>query len=149
MTVRRFTTTTRVSTRDLARGARGSVEAVTLFYHLNRTGYNGLCCFNQLGRFNVPFGRHARINYVSDFAPYRADLTGWRFMTGNMEGVPVTPSDFIHADPPYDVEFTKYSKDGFGWSYRIRTAEWLARHQGPVTLMNQTTDRIVELYTRL
>ena len=48
-----------------------SAEAAALFYYLNRTGYNGLCRFNRQGRFNVPFGRHVRINYVRDFAAYQ------------------------------------------------------------------------------
>ena len=57
--------------------------------------------------------------------------------------------DFVYADPPYDVPFTQYSKDGFGWHEQERAAEWLARHPGPVILANQATDRIIALYTRL
>ena len=133
----------------LDEGRESSAEAAALFYYLNRTGYNGLCRFNQHGRFNVPFGRHARINYVRDFAAYRTALSGWRFMSGDVEEVPVTPRDFIYADPPYDVEFTQYSKGGFGWSHQVRTATWLAKHPGPVVLTNQATDRIVRLYTGL
>src|SRR5882672_10233546 len=38
-------------------------EAASLFYYLNRTCFNGLCRFNSKGQFNVPFGRHASINY--------------------------------------------------------------------------------------
>src|ERR687896_413085 len=41
-----------------------------LFYYLNRTGYNGLCRFNQQGKFNVPFGRYKRIDYRKDFTGY-------------------------------------------------------------------------------
>ena len=56
--------------------------------------------------------------------------------------------DFVYADPPYDVEFTHYSKDGFGWDQQVRTAEWLAAHRGPVVLSNQATPRITSLYAR-
>ena len=38
---------------------------------------------------------------------------------------------------------------GFDWAAQVRTAEWLARHPGPVVLTNQATDRIVELYDGL
>jgi hypothetical protein len=45
----------------------------------------------------------------------------------------------LHGDPPYDVEFTSYSKGGFSWEDQQRTAEWLSKHQGPVVLV--TSDR--------
>lgn len=31
-------------------------------------------------------------------------------MSGDFESLPVKSSDFIYADPPYDVEFTQYAK---------------------------------------
>jgi len=57
--------------------------------------------------------------------------------------------DFIYADPPYDVEFTSYSAGGFSWDDQVRTAEWLAKHRGPVLLSNQATSRITRLYRQL
>ena len=54
--------------------------------------------------------------------------------------------DFVYADPPYDVEFTSYSKGGFAWEDQVRLVKWLANHPGPVVLSNQTTERIVKLY---
>jgi DNA adenine methylase len=41
------------------------------------------------------------------------------------------------------------AKGGFGWNEQKRTAEWLAKHKGPVILVNQATERIVELYAGL
>jgi DNA adenine methylase len=61
----------------------------------------------------------------------------------------LAPDDFVYADPPYDVEFTQYSKESFGWDEQVRLAKWLARHRGPVVLSNQRTERIVELYSGL
>jgi DNA adenine methylase len=135
--------------RLLAVGRGKSREAAALFYYLNRTGYNGLCRFNRDGAFNVPFGRYARIGYERDFSPYRGAFAGWTFMTGDLEAVPVEPDDFLYADPPYDVEFTQYAKDGFGWEDQERTALWLSKHRGPVVLVNQATDRVDRLYRRL
>ncbi len=127
----------------------GSRKAAELFYYLNRTGYNGLCRFNSKGEFNVPFGHHKRINYVRDFSEYREPFTGWRFETLDFEQLPLDRGDFIYADPPYDVPFTQYAKNGFGWTEQERLAHWLSRHRGPVVLSNQATERVIRLYRRL
>lgn len=133
----------------LRTGRPDSREAAMLFYYLNRTGFNGLCRFNRQGAFNVPFGRYARIRYTRDFSSYKEAFAGWQFETGDIESVPLEDGDFVYADPPYDVEFTQYSKDGFTWEDQERTAMWLARHRGPVVLVNQATTRIEKLYRRL
>ena len=57
--------------------------------------------------------------------------------------------DFVHADPPYEVEFTSHSMGGFDWDAQQRAARWLSKHPGPVVLSNQWTDRIVEPYKNL
>ena len=124
-------------------------EAAALFYYLNRTGFNGLCRFNRSGVFNVPFGRYARIGYTRDFTPYREVFADWTFTNRDVEAVPLERGDFVYADPPYDVEFTHYAKEGFAWDDQQRTAEWSAKHRGPVVLVNQATDRIEKLYRRL
>lgn len=124
-------------------------EASELFYYLNRTGYNGLCRFNQSGEFNVPFGRYDNIRYVRDFTFYRTLLRGWEFLSVDFEDMPIEPSDFIYADPPYDVEFTQYSKTSFDWDDQLRLAKFLAKHPGPVIISNQATDRIVKAYRAL
>jgi len=124
-------------------------EAAELFYYLNRTGYNGLCRFNRKGGFNVPFGRYANINYTKDFSFYQQILSDWTLTAGDFEHVPLEKSDFIYADPPYDVEFTQYAKGGFTWEDQVRLAEWLAKHKGPVVLSNQATPRILKLYEQL
>ncbi len=133
----------------IAAGKEKSREAAELFYYLNRTGYNGLCRFNRQGAFNVPFGRYKHIGYTTDFAAYRAIFAGWEITTGPFEDVPLQPDDCLYVDPPYDVEFTQYTKEGFGWADQVRLAEWLAWHPGPVMLSNQATDRIVDLYGQL
>lgn len=124
-------------------------KAAEIFYYLNRTGYNGLCRFNRKGEFNVPFGHHKRINYVRNFGDYRPSLDAWRFENLDFEHLPVEPGDFIYADPPYDVPFTQYASNGFGWSEQVRLATWLKHHDGPVVLSNQATDRVIKLYRRL
>jgi DNA adenine methylase len=133
----------------LAAGKADSREAASLFYYLNRTGYNGLCRFNQQGEFNVPFGRYKSIGYVRDFSAYKDVLGGWQFTNQDFEALELTATDFVYADPPYDVEFTEYSKGGFSWHDQNRAARFLARHSGPVILVNQHTERIEALYRHL
>ena len=135
--------------RLLAEGRSGSREAAVLFYYLNRTGYNGLCRFNSRGVFNVPFGRYARINYCEDFSSYRAAFRNWSFRSCDFAELRLQPSDFVYADPPYDVPFTRYAREAFRWEDQVRAAEWLAAHPGPVVLTNQATDRIRRLYADL
>lgn len=133
----------------LSTGKGTTAEAAGLFYYLNRTGYNGLCRFNSKGGFNVPFGTYKTISYRTDFAEYREAFQGWMFTCMDFEQLELEPSDFVYADPPYDVQFTQYSKGGFGWDEQQRAAEWLSRHKGPVILSNQATPRIVKLYRDL
>lgn len=133
----------------LTSGGADSREAAGLFYYLNRTGFNGLCRFNRQGEFNVPFGRYARIRYTKDFTAYCPLLADWVFTNVDVEAVPLTPGDFVYADPPYDVDFTHYSKGGFDWDDQERTAAALAKHIGPVVLVNQATPRIEALYRSL
>jgi DNA adenine methylase len=130
-------------------GKEDSQEAAALFYYLNRTGYNGLCRFNKKGRFNVPFGRYARINYLDDFSKYAAVMQNWHLSNSDFAQLNVGANDFIYADPPYDVEFTQYAKEGFVWQDQLRLAQWLASHRGPVVVSNQATERIISLYTDL
>jgi DNA adenine methylase len=133
----------------LEAGESQSAEAAGFFYYLNRTGYNGLCRFNAKGLFNVPFGKYARIAYKRDFSEYAEMFAGWTFTNLDFEQLPLDADDFVYADPPYDVQFTHYSRGGFDWDDQQRAAEWLARHQGPVVLSNQATPRILKLYRAL
>lgn len=129
-------------------GRQESVEAASLFYYLNRTGFNGLCRFNQKGAFNVPFGLHKNIRYQYDFLGYRKGLKRWQLKNQDFTKLKLKKDDFIYADPPYDVPFTQYSRQGFSWNDQVRLVEWLLKHDGPMILSNQATDRIIDLYQK-
>ncbi|HEX6290864.1 MAG TPA: Dam family site-specific DNA-(adenine-N6)-methyltransferase [Herpetosiphonaceae bacterium] len=130
-------------------GGAETAEAAALFYYLNRTGFNGLCRFNNQGTFNVPFGRYKTIRYTTDFRPYVTALRGWQFTAHDFSALGVSADVFMYADPPYDVEFTAYSPGGFNWRDQVRFAEWLSRHPGPVVASNQATARVLDLYGQL
>lgn len=131
-------------------GISNTKEAAELFYYLNRTGYNGLCRFNRSqGFFNVPFGRYQTIRYVHDFSAYCELLSQWDFQSVSFSELTLEPDDFVYADPPYDVPFRNYAREGFSWDDQVNLAERLALHPGPVVLSNQATPRIIALYERL
>ena len=130
----------------LQKNLDNTAESAHLFWYLNRTGYNGLCRFNRKGEFNVPFGRYNTLAYDFDFSLYKEIFQNWEFTNVHFSELPLNDDDFVYADPPYDVDFTNYSQGGFSWDDQCRTAEWLAKHPGPVVLSNQATPRILELY---
>lgn len=120
------------------------------FYYLNRTGYNGLCRFNQKGLYNVPFGQYKTINYSTDFKSHQGAMASWTFTCGDFEALTdIQPTDWLYADPPYDVPFTTYSAGGFSWDDQERLAKWLSKQPCTVVTSNQATDRILKLYEAL
>lgn len=144
---REFYYTQRVEfNRLIHAGKSNTPQAAQIFYYLNRTGYNGLCRFNRNGGFNVPFGRHRTINYTRDFSAYKLVFAEWNFINVDFAKISVESGDFIYADPPYDVDFRQYTKNGFEWTEQERLARWLAQHNCPMIASNQATPRILELY---
>lgn len=106
------------------------VRKATLFLYLNRHGYNGLCRYNNLGGFNVPFGR-----YKKPYFPFEEMLTFYHkaqstvFLCEDFEAVMrrAQPGDVIYCDPPYvpasqTANFTSYSAGGFGPNEQLRLA---------------------------
>lgn len=130
-------------------GEEKSKKAAVIFYYLNRTCFNGLCRFNSKGLFNVPYGQYKTINYTSDFSGYSPTFKKWEFMSRSWKELELRDGDFLYADPPYDVQFTKYSKEDFKWDEQQELAQWLSEHSGPVVASNQATERIVSLYKSL
>ncbi|HEY1682828.1 MAG TPA: Dam family site-specific DNA-(adenine-N6)-methyltransferase [Candidatus Tumulicola sp.] len=124
-------------------------EAAALFYYLNRTAFNGLCRFNRRGEFNVPFGRYSTIAYRTDFREYKNAFSNFTFETGDFQDMAPSGGDLVYADPPYDVQFTSYSANGFSWEDQVRLAKWLSGLSVPVLASNQATDRVLDLYQRL
>jgi len=135
--------------RIISNGEAESAEAAALVYYLNRTCFNGLPRYNSKGEFNVPFGKYNNIVYQRDFTAHLPVFAGWELRCGDFEKLTLEAGDFVFADPPYDVQFTQYSKEPFSWPDQVRAAKWLAQHPGPVIATNRATSRIVGLYTEL
>jgi len=93
-----------------------------LFVYLNKHCFNGLCRFNKVGKFNVPFGRYDSpdvpekelllfSNLMSTTNFFNGDYTS--FLNIYNPGI----GDVLYMDPPYvplsvTSSFTDYSNDG-------------------------------------
>ncbi len=121
-------------------------EAAQLFYYLNRNCYNGLCRFNKNGLFNVPKGKIDSIHYITDFAEYQYIFKNWNFQSTSYKNLFLKKDDLVFVDPPYDGDFTNYSKDGFSWYDQIELVKWLSNFDVSIILCNKATPRVVNLY---
>jgi DNA adenine methylase len=127
-------------------GGDQSSEAAQLFYYLNRTCFNGLCRFNSRGEYNVPFGKYKKINYTQDFSEYQSVFASWDFCATDFSSLEIKSGDLLYVDPPYDVEFTRYSEQDFKWEDQVRLVDWLTTLDQPMIVSNQATERVLELY---
>lgn len=134
---------------DATTGDWWTKEGALLFYYLNRSCFNGLCRFNEQGKFNAAYGKYKKLVYTTDFSGYREAMAGWEISYGTYLRITTRSTDFIYADPPYDNTFTRFATTDFTWDDQVLLATWLAAHPGPVITSNAYTERIVDMYTRL
>ena len=109
-----------------------NVERAALLIYLNKHGFNGLWRVNKKGKFNVPFGRHARRNLPSpdSLKKFSTMLQQVKLVNADFEKVikPAKKGDFIYFDPPYHpvsktASFTDYNSNGFGFKDQERLAK--------------------------
>lgn len=133
-------------------------ERAVYFLYLNRHGYNGLCRYNNSGKFNVPFGRYK--------APYFPEKELWYFAEKSQLATFTCDSfekvfararkgSVIYCDPPYapiskTAMFNSYAKGGFTLDNQLKLAS-LARRTGhtrniPVLLSNHDTEFTRDIY---
>lgn len=143
--------------RDEFNRTASSQRRAVLFLYLNRHGYNGLCRYNNVGRFNVPFGRYKKPYFPE--AELRAAarvLVRAKLTTLDFEKVlrQAGPGDLVYCDPPYvplsrTASFTDYASGGFGPEEQVRlarAAEEAARRGALVAISNHDTEWTRELY---
>jgi DNA adenine methylase len=124
-------------------------EQAQLFFYLIQTCFNGLCRFNQMGEFNVGFGKYKSVNYERDLEAYRRQFRFWTFSNKQFDKLRTWETDFLFIDPPYDETFSSYTPEGFNWDDQLRVAHWAAQHPGPVMCTNSTSNRVMHLYLSL
>lgn len=104
------------------------------FIFLNRTCWNGLYRVNQLGLFNVPYGRPKRDRVIPELEELKnagAALIRAKLRASSWENTiaKAKPGDFVFLDPPYysDIERDdrKYRARNFTLANHERLAERL------------------------
>lgn len=130
-----------------------------IFLYLNRHGYNGLCRYNNKGKFNVPFGR-----YKKPYFPAKEMLNFYKlaqhakfirqdFMAALSQA---KYGDVIYCDPPYvpltsTANFTNYFSEGFNETKQVmlaKLAEHLRKQGITVIISNHDTEFTRNLYAR-
>jgi DNA adenine methylase len=92
-----------------------------IFVYLNRHCFNGLCRYNQKGRFNTPFGRYSRVYFPEvEMLKFAEKLTTAELQMSDFRLVlsKARRGDVVYCDPPYvpltkTASFTSYASGGF------------------------------------
>lgn len=128
------------------------------FLVMNRTGFNGMCRYNQSGEFNVPWGKEPSVYFpkeeLQEFINSGLNITHYAVDFASMMAIAGT-GDTIFCDPPYQPQpskngFTTYSGTEFTFSDQKRLVECAkqASSRGArVILTNSAVDSIQKLYT--
>lgn len=134
-----------------------------LFLYLNRHGFNGLCRYNAVGEFNVPFGRYRSVYFPeAELRAFhqKANERDVEFLHATF-GETFTwarPGDVVYCDPPFVprqgavAAFTAYTGASFGVDEHAVLAGWAeasARRGIPVVIHNQSQRAMNAIYRGL
>lgn len=135
------------------------IESAARFIYLNRTCFNGLYRVNQMGRFNVPYGKY-RNPKICDEEGLRASryvLARASIQCVDYKALLLTEAaegDFIYIDPPYlptsqFSDFKRYTKDQFREKDHRDLAEIVReihKRGAHILLTNSNDELVYELY---
>lgn len=113
------------------------------FIFLNRTCWNGLYRVNQLGRFNVPYGRPKRERVIPELEELEnagAALIRAKLRASSWENTiaKARPGDFVFLDPPYYSDIERDDR-----KYRARNFT-LANHERLAERLRNLADRGID-----
>jgi DNA adenine methylase len=132
--------------------------AAAIFYFVRENAYASMFRYNNQGEFNVPYGgiSYNRKNLASKIASLRTaeirshlqntvieNLDFAEFLQKHAPG----PDDFLFLDPPYDSDFSTYTRNEFTLTDHQRLADYL--HSGcpaKFILVIKNTPAIAHLY---
>lgn len=126
------------------------VETAARFLYLNRAGYNGLYRVNREGRFNVPWGKRARVDFDEEnLRACSRVLQGANLIWSPFTRSAFVPGATVYYDPPYLGRFAGYTATPFSRDDHVtlaRHAETLALNGVAVLVSNADTPEVRELY---
>lgn len=132
-------------------------QRAALFLYLNRHGFNGLCRYNQKGKFNVPFGKYDQPYFPAEEMKHfheKAKNAAFKVSDFRETMREARPGSVVYCDPPYvplsaTANFTSYSAGGFNESDQVDLAQIsrkLAANGIPVLISNHATDFTAAIY---
>lgn len=122
-----------------------------LFLYLNRHGYNGLCRYNQLGLYNVPFGRYSKPYFPTlemNFFHQKSKQATFIHSDFRKTFDLAQEGDLIYCDPPYvplspSANFASYTNKKFKETDQmdlVNLAEAASRRGITVIISNHDTE---------
>lgn len=96
--------------RDLFNHPDGTYLDGVLYFFINKTAYSGMIRYNNIGEYNVPFGRYPNLNTRLITQQHSDLLQGAELFTLDYSHIfeMAEDDDFIFLDPPYDCVFNDY-----------------------------------------
>lgn len=120
------------------------------FYFLRKTAFRGMLRYNSKGKFNIPWGRYAKLNFSDLKNTFYVDLlkhTDVRLSSfENIFEEFNDENNFVFLDPPYDSKFTDYGYCKFGEDYQRNLANIFKETKNKCLLIIGQTPLIEELY---
>lgn len=109
-----------------------------LFFFVRENAYASMFRYNSRGEFNVPYGgiTYNRKNLARKIALLRSSDLQVHLSTTVIENLdfeeflgkhPPRVGDFLFLDPPYDSDFSTYTRNEFGLRDQERLADYLFR----------------------
>jgi DNA adenine methylase len=129
-----------------------------IFFFIRNFAYGGMFRYNSSGKFNAPYGGiqynkknlQKKVDYLkSTSLLYILKTTVKENLDFEDFLIKYKPSknDFIFFDPPYDSEFSTYTKNEFGKSDQKRLSEYLVKKcKSRWMLIIKNTKFVQELY---
>jgi len=129
-----------------------------IFFFIRNFAYGGMFRYNSLGQFNAPYGGiqynkknlQKKVNYLKS-NQLKKTLNATVIENLDFEDFLVKykplKQDFIFLDPPYDSEFSTYTKNKFGKEDQKRLSNYLIKEcKSHWMLVIKNTDYIKQLY---
>jgi DNA adenine methylase len=132
--------------------------STAIFYFVREYCYASMFRYNSRGEFNVPYGgiQYNRKDFLKKINTIRSKFYQDHLKQTQLfsldfeeflEKLTPTSNDFIFVDPPYDSDFSTYSKNAFGHNDQIRLANYLLTTPAKFMLVIKSTEFINSLYS--